>query len=227
MTEVIIRNKELLDTLDSFVDSFYKIDGYDDHSHHVFDPADAKSRGQFYTSDEYLKKVWENYNAHTGYPTEHFAQPVGRMADKDPDKWFDISFLVRKKFPAILGTHSSALFNYYPPGGFVGWHTNWNANAYQILFTWSKTGDGYFKYYDNQTKEIVTIQDVPGWQCRWYYFGLQKEEDHHCWHAAYAGCDRFTLAYKFFNSFNGKEDVIKDRQAQTLRDLCIEDIENE
>jgi hypothetical protein len=26
----------------------------------------------------------------------------------------------------------SALLNYYPPGGFVGWHTNWNASVIRL-----------------------------------------------------------------------------------------------
>jgi hypothetical protein len=146
------------------------------------------------------------------------------MAQRDPDKWKSIEYTVKKKFPEVLGVHSSALFNYYPPGGFVGWHTNWNANAYQLLFTWSRTGNGYFKYWDLEKQEIVTIQDVPGWQCRWYYFGRHDEPNHHCWHAAYAGCDRVTLAYKVLNDRIGSD---TDRKAIILKDQIIEDIETE
>jgi hypothetical protein len=65
------------------------------------------------------------------------------------------------------------------------------------MFTWSNSGNGYFKYLDNTTGKIVTIQDKPGWQCRHYYFGKKDELNNNCWHAAYAGEDRITLAYKF------------------------------
>lgn len=224
MTEVTIRNKELLEMLDGFVDTFRSIEGYNDPKYHFYDPKDAPCNGEFYCNEENLWLQKNLGKKHTGFPEQHFSQPVSQMAQRDPDKWKDIEFLVKKKFPETLGVHSSALFNYYPPGGFVGWHTNWNANAYQILFTWSETGNGYFKYWDNQTQRIVTIQDVPGWQCRWYYFGRYDEPDHHCWHAAYAGCDRITLAYKFINDRIGTD---TDAKAIILRDQLIEDIEAE
>ena len=225
MTEVIIRNKELLGFLDEFVDEFFSIEGYDDPYYHMFDPkTDARERGEYYVSEEYLRDhVWKDYQGHSGFPTQHFSQPVSQMTKKNP-KWFDIEFKVKKKFPEYLGAHSSALFNYYPPGGFVGWHTNWNANAYQVLFTWSRDGNGYFQYYDMQKDGIVTIQDKPGWQCRWYYFGRKDEPGAHCWHSAYAGCDRITLAYKILNNKLGTDD---DRRAIMLRDYLLEDIENE
>lgn len=224
MTEVVIRNKELLGHLDSFLEEFFSTEGYDDPNYDFFEPGDAPQRGEYYTSEEFLRDhVWQEYDKHSGFPTQHFARPVSQMTKKNP-KWFDIEFKVKKKFPEYLGAHSSALFNYYPKGGFVGWHTNWNANAYQILFSWSRTGDGYFRYYDNAKDEVVNIPDVPGWQCRWYYFGAKNEPDHHCWHAAYAGCDRVTLAYKVLNEGVNSP---KDALAQNMRDLIIEDIENE
>ena len=119
------------------------------------------------------------------------------------------------------------LLHYSPtirPGGFVGWHTNYDANAYQVLFTWSETGEGFFEYYDKQKSEIVKIEDVHK-QCRHYYFGAELEEDLHCWHAAYTECQRITLAYKFVN--NGSIHNPEDAQARQLRDLLIEDIETE
>lgn len=222
--EVQIRNRELIEQLDGFIEDFYSIEGYDDPVHHMFAPQDAPQNGMRYTNDDnfYLQRA--RGDEHSGFPEQHFSQPVGNMAKEDPEKFHDISWRVKKQFPAILGVHSNALFNYYPPGGFVGWHTNWNANAYQILFTHSKTGNGYFRYFDEKTKEIVTIDDKPGWQCRWYYFGHLDEPEHHCWHAAYAGCDRITLAFKFVNNRIGSE---KDRKAIFMRDQLIEDIEEE
>ena len=97
---------------------------------------------------------------------------------------------------------------------FVGWHTNYDANAYQVLFTWSETGEGFFEYYDKQKDEIVKIEDVPGQQCRHYYFGAGDEPDLH-WHAAYTECQRITLAYKFVN--NGSIHTQKTHTRQ-LRD---------
>ena len=117
----------------------------------------------------------------------------------------------------------------------MGWHTNWNANAYQVLFTWSETGDGYFRYWDLEKQEMVHVPDVKGWHCRHYYFGHLNEPDKHCWHAAYAGCPRITLAYKFINHLGsaGDQKTIhpvdpeKDVQARMLRDSLIEEVQSE
>ena len=70
----------------------------------------------------------------------------------------------------------------------------------------------------------MTIQDVPGWQCRHYYFGPEDEPHNHCWHSAYAGDERITLAYKFVG--HGENDP-RDAQARHLRDMLIEEIESE
>jgi hypothetical protein len=147
------------------------------------------------------------------------------MVRGDQEIWGDFMQRVKYDFAAEIGSHTSALLSYYPPGGFVGWHTNYDANAYQVLFTWSETGDGYFQYYDKKTDQIVRIQDVAGWQCRHYYFGAREEEDLHCWHSAYAGCQRITLAYKFVN--NGSVNNPEDAQARAMRDMLIDEIESE
>ena len=151
------------------------------------------------------------------------AVPISRMEKIDPDIWTPFRKRARINFTLQIGATHAALTNYYPPGGFVGWHTNWNAAAHQMIFTWSKTGEGYFKYYDNKTKEIVTIPDVPGWQCRYYYFGKIEEVNHWCWHSAYTYCDRITLAYKFQNtSIYHRDNVI----AESIRDDLIEELEH-
>ena len=224
MTEVVIRNKNLLNILDELKDELFAIEGYDDPQYKLYDGEFAISNPEYYCTREWLDKKLAEWDIHSGYPEEHCSQPLTRMATANPDKFQAFTNKTRYELTAELGATHAALTNYYPVGGFVGWHTNWNANAYQILFTWSKDGNGYFKYYDKSKDEVVTIQDVPGWQCRYYYFGRKDEPDHHCWHAAYAGSERITLAYKFTNDFHGGEE---DAKAQAMRDQLIEEIESE
>ena len=95
-------------------------------------------------------------------PDRYFAQPIAKMVREDKETWGDFMQKVKYDFASELGAHTSALLSYYPPGGFVGWHTNYDANAYQVLFTWSETGEGFFEYYDKQKDEIIKIDDVPG-----------------------------------------------------------------
>lgn len=220
--EVTIRNPEFKEILDSFVEDFFSHDNYEDPAYWVYSEEKDRSNGEYFCSEEYLQDCLGR-DTLVGVPDRHWAQPISKMVRVD-DKWKPFMQRVKYDFASEIGAHTSALLSYYPPGGFVGWHTNYDATAYQVLFTWSETGDGYFKYYDKEKDEIVTIQDVPGWQCRHYYFGPENEPHNLCWHSAYAGCKRITLAYKFVGH---GEDKPEDKQARYLRDLLIEDIESE
>jgi len=222
MSEVTIRNAELLEILDGFSQEMLSKPSYNDEKYWTFHEWQDIGKGEYYCSRDYLDDCLSREGL-IGPPDRYFAQPISKMVREDKEMWEGFMQRVKYDFAAELGAHTSALLSYYPPGGFVGWHTNYDANAYQVLFTWSETGDGYFRYYDKQKDEIVTIQDVPGWQCRHFYFGAEQEEDLHCWHSAYAGCQRITLAYKFVN--NGSINNPEDAMARTLRDSLIEDIE--
>lgn len=224
MTEIVIRNQNILKRLNGFIDTFFQIEGYNDPKYRLFSSEEDIEKAEYYCSREWLDHMLQNADTHVGFPDQHMAQPISKMVQEDSAKFLDFRNEVKDDFTKEIGAMSSALLNYYPPGGFVGWHTNWNANCYTVLFTWSKSGNGYFKYYDKANDEVITIQDVPGWQCRAFYFGRMDEPDHHCWHSAYAGEDRITLAYKFTN--NSLKDP-SDATARMLRDQLIEEIESE
>lgn len=223
MSEIVIRNKEFLKVLEGFSETFTNTEGYNDPKYYMYSSPEDMTKGEYYCSEEYLQDCLSR-DILVGAPDRHFAQVIVNMVRKDKEKWGDYMQRVKYDFAAEIGAHTSALLSYYPPGGFVGWHTNYNASAYQVLFTWSKTGNGYFKYLDNKTGEIVTIQDKVGWQARHFYFGPEEEPHNHCWHAAYAGDERITLAYKFCGY--GENDP-RDAQARQLRDMLIEEIETE
>ena len=226
MTEVVIRNKEMLEVLNGFSEEMLSKPSYNDEKYWTYHERKDIDLGSYYTSREYLLDcLSRGQEGLVGPPDRYFAQPISKMVREDKEMWGDFMQKVKYDFAAELGAHTSALLSYYPPGGFVGWHTNFDANAYQVLFTWSETGEGFFEYYDKQNDEIIKIDDVPGWQCRHYYFGAGHETDLHCWHAAYTECQRITLAYKFVN--NGSVDNPEDAQARQLRDMLIEDIETE
>lgn len=225
MSEITIRNKDLLATLDSFVDGMFEHGSPNDPKYHTWRIESDVDQGEYFCSREYLEECLSRDEL-VGPPDRYFAQPISKMVRADPERWSAYMDKVKYDFAQEIGAHTSALLSYYPPGGYVGWHTNYDANAYQILFTWSENGDGYFRYYDKVKDEIVTIKDVPGWQCRHYYFGAEQEEDLHCWHSAYNGTgDRITLAYKFVN--NGSVNNPEDAQARNMRDMLIEEIESE
>ena len=120
-----------------------------------------------------------------------------------PREAFD--FKVRQKF--ILDKFPRALDNpvlgYYPPSGFVGWHTNYGAPGWIILFNWSETGDGYFRCWKDG--QLRTLPDAPGWSARVGLF--RPEQEHELWHCARTECRRFSFSYRFDNPLDWQEAV--------------------
>ena len=97
---------------------------------------------------------------------------------------------------AWSGSRNNAVKMLYPKGGYMGWHHNANASGYNILLSWSKEGTGFFRYQDPITKEIITMNDKPGWTCKVGYYGKFSEPEKIYWHCANAAQEeRLTLGY--------------------------------
>lgn len=225
MTEVVIRNKNIQKLLDDTIDEFRSIPDYNHPRYHLNTGGGTPLNGHYYAGEDHLRDDILNKTPtiwHKGPPEYAYSFQISNAKTINPDKFAAFEQKTKGEFPKILGSHSNALTSFYPPGGFVSWHTNWDAHCYQLLFTWSETGAGYFSYYDIESDSIVKIPDVKGWQCRHFYFGRIDEPKHHCWHTAHTECERFTLAYKFKNE---SLDSPKDALAQQMRDMLIDEIE--
>ena len=102
------------------------------------------------------------------------------------------------KLQTLLATYNNALCTVYPPEGFISWHNNANASAYNLIFTWSETGDGYWKHIDPHTGEQVLVKDVPSWQCKAFFFGGYEDDPKDLvYHMASTDCWRMTISYIF------------------------------
>ena len=108
--------------------------------------------------------------------------------------------LIKSKFPKCI---DNPVIGYYPPGGFVSWHTNYKAPGWIILFNWSEEGKGYFKYYHKY--KLVTLKDKPGWNARVGRF--PSEPDNLMWHCAKTECRRFSFSYRFDDPTKWQEAV--------------------
>tara|TARA_S200002703_G_scaffold126500_1_gene112974 strand:+ start:663 stop:1334 length:672 start_codon:yes stop_codon:yes gene_type:complete len=184
------------------IDTFEKLrkDYYDLRSRWGVEEGISESRkreSEYYTSTTYLTDRLDNQDNHVGWPEHFYSINLPQLRDKRPEYWKHYVDRAKNFTAVMLGAHTSALALNYPPQGFVSWHTNWNAPSYQILFTWSKTGEGYFRYRDPITHEIVTLQDKVGWNVRYHYFGAKDDPSRVLWHCAYTKCERFSFAYKF------------------------------
>ena len=222
MTELVIRNKDILDKLEyvrSTVFASKAMDAEYCKSKLMFSPDDALVSGEKYLSKEYLFKHMADPE-HKGFPVEHCSFPIEHGMADDP-LLEEVYMFSRIQFITDLGANSSAVFLYYPPGGFVGWHTNQNNSGYQFIFSYSENGNGYFQYYDQQTREVVVTKDQPGWRCHYHHFG--EEPDEHCWHSAYTNEPRLTICVLF--RWRDKPHM-KD-QVLVMKDQLIEEIESE
>lgn len=226
MAEVVIRNKDLLKTLDDTLDMFleHKELCYELASNLQVDvPVEEWEK---YCQSEYLYELLENDLEHIGFPEKAYGFQVAPGAAVRPDVFEPLKQWTKHTLPMLFGARSNSLTSFYPPNGFVGWHTNWNAHGYQIIITWSETGDGYFSYYDAVHDEIITEPDVAGWQARWYRFGRKDEPDHHFWHTAWTNCPRFTLAFKFPYGDIGGGIFIEESQALDAIHDFVDELES-
>lgn len=219
MRNVEINNQRVLDSLNRFKD--FVVEKYYDGSVKRDMTLGAENRlkdRDYLVSDEHLQEIIAQGEKHNGYAV---AQPCyaefmangSRDYNTDPETikpYRDVSMQMNRELQMELSAQRNTLAVLYPPGGFISWHNNANAAGYNIIFTWSETGDGWFDYWDMEKQERVRVQDVPGWHCKMGYFGSYDNPDKLCYHAASTDSLRITVAYVFLESDTLWEDVIED-----------------
>lgn len=89
-----------------------------------------------------------------------------------------------------LGVTCSGHF-WYPPGAYMGWHTNSGAPGWRIYLTHAaEPGASFFRYRDPATGEVITTRDH-AWDVRMFRVDAAVP----LWHAVYSQTDRFSLGY--------------------------------
>ena len=81
---------------------------------------------------------------------------------------------------------------YYPPTGFMGWHTNHNSPCDRIYINYaSEDNKSFFRYYWDG--KIVTDYDNKGMNARMF---TCPGEPPYFWHCVGSECDRISLGFK-------------------------------
>jgi hypothetical protein len=81
---------------------------------------------------------------------------------------------------------------WYPPGGYMGWHTNSGAPDWRLYISYAEEPDkSFFRYRDPDSLEIITEFDR-GWAARLFHV----TRDRPLWHAVYSDTNRFSLGYR-------------------------------
>lgn len=161
----------------------------------------------YYVSSEYRDYIVSLGEDHMGSPVTAKSYPIKPEHYIGTDPEYAVDFAnIDTEIKMELGVKLNALSQLYPPTGYIGWHNNANAPGYNLIFTWSETGDGWFKYIDKYGKE-VTIPDKKGWSLKAGYFGTY-EENKVCYHAAYTDCWRMTHSFVLSTDYDYWKDCI-------------------
>lgn len=209
MIIVPIHNEEVLNILQDYKWTYSE--KYKPQETNMFIQPDEEDRNHWVGKD-YLNELINIGREHNGSPPaamSYAIKPDHYHGDDKTDYYLDYMSL-DGRMKSALGLQTCALNQLYPPGGFIGWHTNENASAYNLIFTWSETGDGYFEYVDPKTKELVRVQDKKGWTCKAGYFGSSYEPDRIVYHCASTECWRMTVSYTLGFNEEYWRDVIED-----------------
>ena len=82
---------------------------------------------------------------------------------------------------------------YYPPTGYMGWHTNCDAPGERFYISWaSEDKKSFFRYYDDEKDEIITDYDDKGLTVRQFTIPTGKP---YFWHCVGSECDRFSFGF--------------------------------
>lgn len=210
MQDIPVKNHELLARLDAYKLFLMKDIPKFEETFHLSCTQEARNR-HFWAGKEHLDEIMDQGTHHEGFPDQMYGyeMSVGRKGHEffngnvhpsvRKEKTADIAFM-NKDLMEWLGVKNNALTAWYPPGGFISWHNNANAAAYNLIFTWSETGAGQFEYVDPATKQVVVMEDKPGWQCKAAYFGHYGEPERLFYHAAKTDCWRCTVSFTFDTS---------------------------
>jgi hypothetical protein len=205
MKSVTIKDRTVLDVLNEFKDLWHS--DIEKFKENLILPKFPEDR-EYYISEKYKDKIIQMGQGHNGYPEALLGynlrdilkdtKETRRIVNEDILQYNKKFNKLNEKLQTLLATRHNALCAIYPPGGFIAWHNNANASSYNIIITWSETGDGYWKHVDPHTKEEVLVKDVPGWQAKAFYFGSYQDHPNDLvYHVASTDCWRMTISYTF------------------------------
>ena len=133
------------------------------------------------TSAEYLDSlVWKDIDVCESSNKYKFPK---QMSDK-------LIHIVKELYPDKT-VYSSGHF-YYPPTGYMGWHTNYKMPEERLYITLaSEGGKSFFRY--KQGNEVVTDYDDAGLTIRRFTLSATRP---YFWHCVGSDTDRYSFGYR-------------------------------
>jgi hypothetical protein len=81
---------------------------------------------------------------------------------------------------------------FYPPKGFMGWHTNSNMEGWRVYASWAEEDKQSFFRYSHKNKVLTEWEDK-GWNFR----AFQVKKPNLYWHCVYTDCNRYSFGFRF------------------------------
>ena len=99
---------------------------------------------------------------------------------------------LRQTFPSWRPLHATSSGHFwYPPGGYMAWHTNNRFPGWRIYLPHTdEPGKSFFRYLDPATDEVITSCDHC-WDVRMFRVDPQVP----LWHCVYSETNRFSFGY--------------------------------
>jgi hypothetical protein len=211
LTSYEIKNRKVLDLLEDFRYTYRELYQPEKTNQILFES--QVGMADYYTGEDEMLHIIRMGEDHLGAAENSVCHPIKKefYRGTHPEEYAKTWSQLDEKMKTELGLQSSALSTLYPPDGFIGWHNNANASAFNLIFTWSEKGDGWFKYIDpstlSTTREVITVPDKQGWQLKAGHFGSYGSGDV-VYHAARTNCYRMTLSYVLGHNENYWQDCI-------------------
>lgn len=80
----------------------------------------------------------------------------------------------------------------YPPGGFMGWHTNSQYPGWRLYINYAEIpGKSFFRYLDPESGKIVT-----SWDKQWNFRLFKIDPKRPFWHAVYSEMNRYSFGFR-------------------------------
>ena len=136
---------------------------------------------------------------------------TGKILEDENETVINTLKLMEKIGSSVM-SRRSVLMTLYPPGGYIGWHHNGNVPGRNLLFSWSETGDGLFRLYNNKLDNFEEYPDSPGWNVKSlkFYSHIEAEETGYSWHAMATNCFRFSFSFLLSDTFNDDHIMIQE-----------------
>jgi hypothetical protein len=138
--------------------------------------------GRYYTSLKYLDSI-KHRDVVTGESTYMYSFSDLRITDK----LYNYAAQMYPDYTPIVSGHF-----YYPPRGYMGWHTNSDKPEKHLYFTYAnKGGKSFFRSFVDG--KIITDYDVAGVNVR--EFDISSSSPYY-WHCVYSDCDRYSFGFR-------------------------------